>query len=106
MELVKQVNEHVGSSAEKFYKTTLFQSERLLLGLNCLEPGQVQKPHDHVEQDKFYYVVEGHGRFQLGDEQITAGAGEVVWVPAGVVHGVTNEGDGSLTLLVGIAPSP
>jgi quercetin dioxygenase-like cupin family protein len=106
MELIKQVDEHVGSQAEKFYKTTLFQSERLLLGLNCLEPGQVQKPHDHVDQDKFYYVMEGNGRFQLGDEQRTASTGEVVWAPAGMVHGVVNEGNGRLTLLVGIAPSP
>jgi quercetin dioxygenase-like cupin family protein len=106
MELIKQVDEHVGSQAEKFYKTTLFQSERLLLGLNCLEPGQVQKPHDHVDQDKFYYVMEGNGRFQLGNEQRTASTGEVVWAPAGMVHGVVNEGNGRLTLLVGIAPSP
>ena len=106
MELVKRVSEHVGVNAEKFYKTTLFQSEALLLGLNCLEPGQVQKPHDHADQDKFYYVVEGSGRFQLDNDQITASAGEVVLAPAGVVHGVTNEGNGRLTLLVGIAPSP
>ena len=65
MELVKRVSEHVGTNAEKFYKTTLFHSETLLLGLNCFEPGQVQKPHDHADQDKFYYVVEGNGRFQL-----------------------------------------
>jgi len=106
MELIKQVDEHVGSQVEKFYKTTLFQSERLLLGLNCLEPGQVQKPHDHTDQDKFYYVMEGNGRFQLGNEQRTASTGEVVWAPAGLVHGVVNEGNGRLTLLVGIAPSP
>ena len=106
MEFVKQVQEHVGSKAEKFYKTTLFQGERLLLGLNCLEPGQVQKPHDHVAQDKFYYVVEGNGRFQIGNEQVIAGTGEVVWAPAGVLHGVMNTGNGRLTLLVGIAPSP
>ncbi|MCB9418969.1 MAG: cupin domain-containing protein [Ardenticatenaceae bacterium] len=106
MELVKRIDEHVGANAEKFYKTTLFRSDTLLLGLNCLEPGQVQKAHDHANQDKFYYVVAGNGRFQLGEEQVTAGAGEVVWAPAGVVHGVTNESNGRLTLLVGIAPAP
>ncbi|MEJ2746600.1 MAG: cupin domain-containing protein [Anaerolineae bacterium] len=106
MELVKRINDHVGVKAEKFYKTTLFRSDALLLGLNCLEPGQVQKAHDHAGQDKFYYVVAGNGRFQLGDEQITAEAGEVVWAPAGVVHGVANESDSRLTLLVGIAPAP
>ena len=106
MELVKQVEEHVGKAAEKFYKTTLFRSDTLLLGLNCLEPGQSQLPHDHTHQDKFYFVVEGNGRFWLGEERIIASAGEVVWVPAGVVHGVVNESDIRLTLLVGIAPSP
>ena len=106
MDLIKRIEDHIGVNVEKFYKTTLFHSDALLLGLNCLEPGQVQKAHDHAEQDKFYYVVAGNGRFQLGDEQVTAGTGEVVWAPAGVVHGVTNEGDSRLTLLVGIAPAP
>lgn len=106
MDLVKRIDAHTGAKAEKFYKTTLFNSNALLLGLNCFEPGQVQKPHDHADQDKFYYVVEGTGNFWLGDERVTAVSGEVVWAPAGVVHGVANEGDGRLTLLVGIAPAP
>jgi hypothetical protein len=29
----------VGFNPEKFFKTTLVQSERLMLWLNCLEPG-------------------------------------------------------------------
>lgn len=106
MELTKRVADHVGGRRDKFYKTTLFRSNTLLLGLNCLEPGQVQEPHEHADQDKFYYVVEGRGRFWLGQEQVTAGAGEVVWAPAGLRHGVENDGDGRLTLLVGIAPAP
>ena len=106
MDWVKRIDEYTGVKAEKFYKTTLFRSDALLLGLNCLEPGQVQKPHDHADQDKFYFVVEGVGRFWLGQERVTAVSGEVVWAAAGVVHGVANEGDGRLTLLVGIAPAP
>ncbi|HSM55150.1 MAG TPA: cupin domain-containing protein [Candidatus Sulfomarinibacteraceae bacterium] len=105
-DLVKTLNEHSGSRPDKHYKTTLFQSEALLLGLNCLEPGQTQPAHDHDDQDKFYYVVSGAGRFVLGDREQTAGAGQVVWAPAGLLHGVTNTGDERLTLLVGIAPSP
>lgn len=106
MELIKRIEDYVGTAAEKFYKATLFRSDTLLLGLNCLEPGQVQNAHDHADQDKFYYVVAGNGRFQLGDKQVTAGSGEVVWAPAGVIHGVANESDDRLTLLVGIAPAP
>jgi hypothetical protein len=33
---------HTGARPDKFFKSTLFQSARLLLGLNCLEPGQEQ----------------------------------------------------------------
>lgn len=104
--LFKTLSEHLGSRAEKFYKSTLFRSDRLLLGINCLEPGQIQAPHEHSEQDKFYYVVEGSGRFWLGQERVTASPGDVIWAPAGVEHGVANEGQTRLTLLVGIAPAP
>ena len=103
---VKRVEDFVGVGTEKFYKTTLFRGDALLLGLNCLEPGQVQQPHTHEDQDKFYFVVAGNGRFWIGDERIEAGVGEVVWAPAGVLHGVANEGNGRLTLFMGIAPAP
>ena len=73
--------DHVGTAAEGFYKATLFQSERLLLGLNCLEAGQHQPVHGHNNEDKFYLVLEGAGEFQLGDETRAASAGNVVWAP-------------------------
>jgi len=106
MNLVKKLADHVGEADAKFFKTTLFSSDTLLLGLNCLLPGQEQQAHIHDGQDKFYYVVEGEGRFQLGERRISAGEGEVVWAPAGLEHGVQNEGQLPLTLLVGIAPAP
>jgi quercetin dioxygenase-like cupin family protein len=105
-ESIKTVANHVGTRTDKFYKTTLFQSNAMLLGINCLEPRQVQKAHDHADQDKFYYIVEGEGVFTLGDELVSAETGQVVWAAAGVIHGVANESDQRLTLLVGIAPGP
>ena len=106
MEFVKRLADHAGKRPDKFYKATLFRGEALLLGVNCLEPGQAQAPHEHDGQDKFYYVTEGTGRFTVADEVTNAGPGEVVWAPAGVIHGVVNAGEGRLTLLVGIAPAP
>ena len=98
--------ERVGSNPDKQFKATLFQSGRLMLGLNCLEPGQSQHTHTHADQDKFYVVAEGTGEFVVGDETRSAGEGMVVWAPAGVTHGVTNTGSKRLVLLVGIAPFP
>ena len=97
---------HIGFNPDKQFKSTLFKSRHLMLGLNCLEPGQSQAMHAHADQDKFYFVVEGVGDFVVGEEERTAGEGMVVWAPTGVSHGVSNNGKKRLVLLVGIAPFP
>lgn len=102
----KDYQQFTGSSPKKFFKSTLFQSANLLLGLNCLEPGQEQAVHDHENQDKFYFVLDGKGKFTVGAENRTASSGWTVWAPAGIPHGVTNIGDERLVILVGIAPAP
>jgi quercetin dioxygenase-like cupin family protein len=96
--------ERVGAQAEKFYKTTLWQGEHMMVGLNCLEPGQTQATHAHEGADKFYLVLEGSGQFTVGDEERVAETGTIVIAPAGVSHGVTNTGHKRLSLLITIAP--
>lgn len=96
--------EHTGASAEKFYKTTLWQGEYVMVGMNCLEAGQVQKTHAHMGADKFYFVLEGAGLFIVGDEEREASRGELIIAPAGVEHGVKNTGSERLSLLIAIAP--
>jgi mannose-6-phosphate isomerase-like protein (cupin superfamily) len=93
-----------GSNPDKMYKSTLFESRRLLLGLNCLEPGQADRAHTHAEQDKFYFVLEGEGEFNIGDETVSAGIGHTVIAPAGVPHGVANNGNTRLVILMGLTP--
>lgn len=95
---------YAGSQTEKFFKTTLWQGEHLMLGLNCLEPQQVQNVHAHQGADKFYFVLEGSGQFTVGDKEQEASAGSIVVAPAGVSHGVKNNGTQTLSLLVAIAP--
>lgn len=100
--------EHAGAQAKKFFKTTLWQGEHVLVGLNCLEPNQTQSVHAHQGADKFYFVLEGSGKFTVGDEEQTASAGSLIVAPAGVSHGVKNTGSERLSLLVtisrGVAP--
>jgi quercetin dioxygenase-like cupin family protein len=96
--------EHTGSHADKFYKTTLWQGEHAMIGLNCLEPGQTQKVHAHDGADKFYLVLEGTGSFTVGEEQTEAGPGTIVVAPSGIAHGVSNTAGERLSLLVTIAP--
>jgi len=93
-----------GSNPEKMYKSTLFESQRLLLGLNCLDPGQADRAHTHDGQDKFYFVIEGEGQFTIGDQILTAGPGHTVLAPAGIPHGVENAGSERLVVLMGLTP--
>ena len=98
--------QHVGANLDRFYKTTMFQSPRMLLGMDCLEPGQRQPPHKHAGRDKFYYVIEGHGAFTIGKETQEVAPGGVVWAPADEVHSVLNTGSERLVMLIGMAPEP
>ena len=49
-----------------------------------------QKPHD---RDECYVIIEGHGNFEMGDEIISFGPGDFLFVPAGLPHRFTNFGD-------------
>ena len=104
MDLFMDWREHAGAQAEKFYKKTLWQGAPVMVGLNCLEPNQTQRTHAHEGADKFYFVLEGSGRFTVGGEAREVEGGTLVVAPAGVKHGVTNTGDTRLSLLVAIAP--
>jgi quercetin dioxygenase-like cupin family protein len=92
--------ERVGVREGKPFKADLFVGEHLFVGLNALEPGQEQRVHDHPDQDKIYLVQEGEGVFTVGDDEFQSGPGTVVWAPAGVPHGVRNDGAVRLVLAV------
>lgn len=93
-------------STEKYRKVDVVGSGRLQLGLNCLEPGQLQPIHGHEGQDKFYLVLEGTAQIALGDEATELSPGQLAWAPAGLAHGVENTGSDRVVLLVGMAPAP
>lgn len=95
-----------GDALDKVFKATLAQSDNMLVGLNRFAPGQIQPVHIHIGEDKFYFVLEGSGYFQVGEETQTAGPGMLVWAPASLPHSVTNNGADELVVLIVIAPAP
>ena len=103
---IKPVTEAISFSEEKMKKNSLFDSPRLFYDLYCLLPGQHQKVHAHEESDKVYYVLEGAGRFTVGDEERDLPKGYAVIARSGEPHGVRNASDEPLVLLVTMAPKP
>jgi mannose-6-phosphate isomerase-like protein (cupin superfamily) len=98
--------DHAEWRTDKMGKATLFQSPRLLVGLNAFEPGQEHALHAHAGMDKVYQVLEGDGVFLLKDRELPMTAGQLLVAPEGVPHGVRNTGTGRLLVLLVLAPAP
>lgn len=98
--------EHAVYDAAKMGKATLFQSDRLLVGLNAFEPGQEHGLHTHAGMDKVYHVLSGQGLFLLEGTEQPMEAGVMLVAPEGVPHGIRNTGEGRLLVLAILAPSP
>ena len=97
---------HASYRADKMGKTTLFESPRLLLGLNAFEPGQTHALHAHAGMDKVYQVVEGEGVFLLEGRELPMREGDLLVAPEGIPHGVRNTGGRRLLVLAILAPAP
>lgn len=91
---------------EAMGKSTIFESARMLVGLNAFEPGQSHALHAHAGMDKLYLVVEGEGLFLLEDAKLPMRAGDLLVAPDGVPHGVANNSAARLLVMAVLAPGP
>ena len=58
-----------------------------------MAPGVIGAPiHTHSREDECSYVLEGRVVVRVGDREIEAGPGELVWKPRGVPHAFWNPG--------------
>jgi len=87
-------------------KATLYQSDRVLVGLNAFEPGQEHKLHAHAGMDKIYHVLAGSGVFLLQGRAEPMEAGMMLIAPSGVPHGIRNSSSERLLVLAILTPSP
>lgn len=90
---------------ERATKADLFRGETLFAGLNCFEPGQRQSVHTHAGAEKFYFLISGKARLAVGESEVDAVAGDMIWAPAGVPHGVVAVYQRTV-MLVAMAPPP
>ena len=89
---------------DRMGKRTLFESSRMLVGLNAFEAGQRHALHAHPGMDKLYLVIEGEGTFLLDGQELPMRSGDLLVAPEGVPHGVHNPGPGRLLVLAVLAP--
>lgn len=99
------IAERVSFDPARYGKADLARGAHLFAGVNCFHPGQTQAVHRHAGADKFYFLVTGKARMVVGDEERIAVAGDLVWAPADLPHGVI-EALEETVMLVAMSPPP
>jgi mannose-6-phosphate isomerase-like protein (cupin superfamily) len=70
-----------------------------------LKPGEALKKHI-TPVDVFFYVLEGKGVVEIGDETQEIGRDMLIESPAKIPHRLINPGDGVFRVLVVKVPKP
>src|SRR5262245_30684326 len=70
-----------------------------------LRPGASTAPHYHPRTEEIYYILEGSGRMQIGEEHRDVGPGDAIAIPPGDIHTITNNGTITLKFLCCCAPA-
>ncbi len=89
----------------KLVNTTL-GTHNVDVHLNRLNPGGPRgKVHHHTKADNVYIVKRGVGTFTAGDETYTVREDDVIFIPAGLKHSLSNLGDGVFEIFEIYAPA-
>ncbi|MBN1681234.1 MAG: cupin domain-containing protein [Anaerolineae bacterium] len=68
-----------------------------------VQPGSQQTLHHHPET-QVYVIVAGVGEMVVGDEKRHVTAGDLIYIPSDVVHGIVNTGDAVLMYVSAATP--
>jgi len=83
----------------------LFDSEHVQVIEIKLMPGEELKKHI-TPVDVFFYVLEGTGIVEIGEEQAEVTLDQLVESPKGIPHRLMNESDSPFRFLVVKTPKP
>ncbi len=89
---------------QRMTKHRVFETDRTLTDLYCLEPGQEQLLLVHEASDKVVAVMAGRILARVEDDSAELGQYEVLLVPAGAKHALKNLGPDPAVLLVFLGP--
>lgn len=81
------------------------QAKNFSMGNVTLDPKGGQVPWHNQEQEEVYFVIEGTGEMCLGEERQTVTGGQMVFIPSGVFHQLTNIGETPLRMIYCYGPA-
>lgn len=81
------------------------QASNFSMGYVTLEPEGGQVPWHNQEQEEIYFIVEGRGEMCLGEERREVSTGQLVYIPSGIYHQLTNIGNDRLIMIYCYGPA-
>lgn len=81
------------------------QTKNFSMGNVTLDPLGGQVPWHNQEQEEVYFIVEGIGEMCLGEERRIVSDGQMVYIPPGVFHQLTNVGEAPLRMIYCYGPA-
>jgi len=95
-----EVGDLIEFNDDKRIRKKVIQSRATACELICYVPGQGTVQHKHPAQDEIFFIIEGEGTITFEDrDDIPVKKNGVVFVPAGVSHGIDANGPGNLVAI-------
>ena len=73
--------------------------------ISCYQPMAHVAPHAHKVQEQVYHVLEGEGMMEVDGKRRLVRRHDVIYIPPGVEHGISNTGLTDLTFIVATTPA-
>jgi quercetin dioxygenase-like cupin family protein len=105
MTITKLAETKIMDTAHKVDARNLYAAPEAMVTVITLEPGQQLKRHI-TPVDVVFYVLEGTGVVEVGEEKEMVGKDSLVESPKDIVHCWYNESDKPLKFMVIKAPKP
>ncbi len=102
----RQLADLIAFDERRMAKHAVFETDRTLTHLYCLDPGQEQLLHVHESSDKVVVVMAGRVLVRVDDDTGEAAQYDAVLAPAGSKHALKNLGPDPAVLVVFVGPRP
>jgi quercetin dioxygenase-like cupin family protein len=96
--------EHYGGAYSKMLVRPETGARHLDYRISCYQPRAHVAPHAHKIQEQIYHVLEGEGLMEIAGERRVVRKHDVIFLPPGVEHAISNTGLTDLVFLVITSP--
>jgi len=97
---------HFGGALSKALVRPETAGSRLIdYRISCYRPMAHVELHAHKVQEQVYHMLDGEGMMVMDGKRQVVRKHDVIYIPPGVEHSISNTGLGDLTFIVATAPA-